>query len=562
MRNLRWQILIAIGGLILVIGLLIGQSPDAARSDPQPVAGGVYSEALVGQFMRLNPILDDYNQPDQDLDSILYSGLLRFDHRGVPIPDLAESWAISADASLYTFTIRDGAKWHDGTAVSADDVIYTFSKFQDDDYPGPEDLKDLWHQVNIIRLDDKTVQFQLPESFAPFLDYLDVGLLPDHLLRGVSAGELIDHPFNLQPVGTGPFKFDRFLIDEGEITGASLTAFKDYYGDKPYLERVEFMLYPDHAAALDAYLEEKVLGIGDITTDILEDALNIPDLNMHSATMPELTILFLNVNHPEKDFLSDKKVRHALMYALNREWMIQSVLDGQGAIANGPITPGTWAYAQELKPYSFNPDKAAEILVDLGWEFPAGAAPGTDEYVRTKDDDTLKLELVHPNTPAFTRLAELVKVYWENIGVSVKLVSVEPGSILEDYLDPREFDAVLTDLNFSPYPDPDPYPFWHDSQTEKGQNYAGFADRNSSIWLEQARTTPDQGRRANLYSSFQFRFQDQLPSLPIFYPVYSFGIDAQVQGVTVGPFVDPSDRFNTISDWYLLTRRAANLPDN
>jgi peptide/nickel transport system substrate-binding protein len=163
--------------------------------------------------------------------------------------------------------------------------------------------------------------------------------------------------------------------------------------------------------------------------------------------------------------------------------------------------------------------------------------------------------VAHPDDPQSTAIAELVERYWENAGIQVTRVPVSAEELLSVYLEPREFEVVLTELSFGRYPDPDPYPFWHDSQTETGQNYSGFADRNTSIWLEQARTTPDPSRRAELYASFQYRFQDQLPSLPLYFPVYSYAVDAQFQGVTIGPLFDPSDRFGSILEWHLMARR-------
>ncbi|HET7012163.1 MAG TPA: ABC transporter substrate-binding protein, partial [Anaerolineales bacterium] len=195
MRTLRWQILIAVGGLVLILGLLLGQSPGGQPSAAQPAQGGAYVEALVGRIVRLNPLLDFANQTDRDIDRLLYRGLVQFDSQGLAKPDLAETWTVSADATLYTFTLREDAVWHDGVAVSSDDVIFTFSELQDPDYPGPPDLHELWQAINIIRLDERTVQFQLPEPFAPFLDYAALGLLPDHLLRGAQVENLIDHPF-------------------------------------------------------------------------------------------------------------------------------------------------------------------------------------------------------------------------------------------------------------------------------------------------------------------------------------------------------------------------------
>lgn len=556
MSKLRWPLLIAIVGIIAVVLLLITQSSDPSVVAPQPVEGGAYSEALIGELQRLNPILDQFNQPDQDVDRLIFSGLVSFDSRGNPQKDLAESWAISADASLYTVVLREDAVWHDGEPVTADDIVYTFSKFQDDDYPGPADLHDFWSEINIIRLDDRRVQFQLTEPFSPFLDYLTTGLLPDHLLRGVSASALIDHPFNLHPIGTGPYQFDSFIIENDDIVGVSLSAFDDYYLSRPFLDRVEFRLVEDSRAGYEAFQNEEVAGISRVDPAILENVLNDPQLNLYTARLPRLGMLFLNLKNPVKEFLADKQIRLALMVALNRDWIIHSAFNGQAVPAVGPIMPGTWAFANGLQPHPFDPIEAARILDDQGWELTAGAARGTEEYVRSKDDQPLALELVHAEDVRSTQIAELVQSYWEDVGIQVTRVPVPAEDLLDVYLEPREFEVVLTEVNYGPYPDPDPYPFWHDSQTETGQNYSGFEDRNTSIWLEQARTTPDPSRRADLYASFQYRFQDQLPSLPLYYPVYNFAIDAQFQGVTVGPLFSISDRFRAFPSWHLIARRS------
>ncbi len=554
MRNVRWQLLIAVGGLILVIGLLVGQSPDTEIISSQPAVGGVYIEALVGQIQRLNPILDVYNQVDRDIDRLIFSGLIRFDDRGIPVPDLAQ-WTVTADATLYTITIRENAVWHDGEPVTADDVIYTFSKFQDEDYPGPQDLHDLWKQVNIIRLDDRRVQFQLPEPFAPFLDYLSVGLLPDHLLRGVSATDLIDHPFNLQPIGTGPFRFDRFLVQDEQITGVSLVAFDEYFSQRPYLERVEFRTYIDSTASLTAFLDGEVQGIANVDEDILPQILASPELNLHTARLPNLGIIFLNTQNPGKEFLANKQFRQALQFAINRQWIIDKALSGQGLIPIGPVLPGTWSFAENLQPVQFDPQRAANILESLGWVLPAGASPGSPEYQRSKEEEPLSLTLLYEENPLDSVIAETIKESWEAIGIRVELRGVDSETMISSYLEPREYEAALTHINLMRYPDPDPYPFWHDSQVETGQNYSGFSDRNISIWLEQARITPDFSRRAELYRSFQYRFQDQAPSLLLYYDVYNYAIDVQIQGVSIGPLFDPSDRFNSIENWHLIARR-------
>ena len=556
MRRIIWQLVIALGGLLLVLGLLLGQTPDPEATFVQPVHGGSYAEGVVGQSIRLNPLLDRGNQVDRDIDRLLYGALVRFNSFGDPIPELAESFAVSADATLYNFTIRDDAVWHDGEPVSVDDVIYTYSKFSEESYSAPEDLKQLWAEVQIVKLDDKNVQFQLPERFAPFMDYMTVGLLPDHLLRGVDGEALIDHPFNLEPVGSGPFRFEGFQRDEsGKVIGVSLTAFEEYVLGSPFLERVEFLFFDDSGEALQAFQDGEVDGIGQVGEEILDLALAQPELNLHTVRSPSTTVVFLNTQHPDKAYLGEKDFRQALMMAVDRERMIGELLDGQGIVASGPILPGHWAAAPNLEPLPFDIAGAEELLAGQGWEVPAGIQHGSPEYIRTDGENQLSLQLAHIDDPLYARVAQMLQSSWQKVGVDVELIPFPAPTILSDMLIPREFDAVLTELDASQAADPDPYSFWHDSQAETGQNYSGFEDRNISIWLEQARVTANKERRQELYRDFQFRFRDQAPALLLYHPVFTYAISSDVQGASIGPVFDPSDRFANIGDWFLLVRR-------
>ena len=545
------------GGFALLVTLLISQGPQGAIGTALPAEGGAYTEALVGRIVRLNPLFDYNNQVDRDIDSVLYRGLVSFDARGLPQPELAEGWSVSADGTLYTVTLRGEARWHDGQPVSADDVIYTFSQFQDPDYPGPADLVEMWQGINLIRLDERTVQFQLPEPFAPFLDYLATGLLPDHLLRGAQVEDLIDHPFNLEPVGTGPFRFERFLLEEGRIDGVGMVAFEDFYQDRPFLDRIEFHTYSSAAQALAAYEAGEVQGLATVDAEMFPELLPDPELNQHSAQLAQAGVVWLNLQHPEKTFLSVKEVRQALMLAINRQWLIDEALDGQGIVAAGPILASSWAAAEGLEPVPFDPEQAAFLLDSEEWFLPTGATPGSNEYVRIKEDLQLRFSLTYGDEPKRARIAQVLQENWAAIGVQVDLHPMDPQEVLPEALETSDFEALLTEIDYGPYPDPDPYPFWHDTQIEGGQNYSGFDDRNSSIWLERARTTPDIAQRAEYYRSFQHRFRDQLPALFLYYPVYSYAIDSAVQGVSLGPLFDPSDRLAGIRDWYRVARRLA-----
>lgn len=555
MRKYRWQILLTIVGLSLIAGILFllrQREPEAAG--PQPISGGSFIEAEVGTSVRLNPILDYSNQVDRDINALLYSGLLKFDSRAVPQPDLAEGWAISADSTLYTFYIREGAVWHDGTPVSADDVIYTYSKYRDEDYPGPDYLREFWSDISVTKVEDLVVQFDLPEPYAPFLDYLTVGLLPDHLLRGVSAGNLIDHPFNLNPIGTGMFMFDHFLVDEGSLRGVSLVANENYYFDPPFLQRFDFQFYASDDEAVNALAAGEVQGLYGLSPEHLETILANPALNVHTTPVPELHMVLFNLDEPAAGFLGEKAVRQALMLALNRQNMVDEALDGQAIVAKSLFLTGTWAAEDPPSAWLFDPDQANALLDENGWEIPAGTSPGSEEYLRAKEDQTLEFTLLHPDDAVSEEIALMIQDEWAAVGVRIELQAVDPEELLTERLETGEFQAALVIYNFSNTPDPDPYPFWHDAELGTGQNYSSFSDRNISIWLEQARTTPDVIRRAALYKRFLYRFNELLPGLPLFYPVESYAVDTTVQGITIGPLYDPSYRFQEAAEWYLVAR--------
>src|SRR5512140_2109254 len=223
MKRLRWQILVVVATVIIVAVLLLSQQPIASTNVTQAAAGGVYTEALAGSLGRLNPLLDWNNPADRDVDRLVFSGLVKFDSHGLPQADLAESWGTSADGTIYNFTLRPNAVWQDGTPVTSDDVIFTIDLIKTSSLL-PQDIKDLWGQIDVKKLDDKNLKFTLPEPFAPFLDYATFGILPKHLLQSTPAAQLASAPFNINPVGTGSYKFDHLLVDSGHITGVVLTA--------------------------------------------------------------------------------------------------------------------------------------------------------------------------------------------------------------------------------------------------------------------------------------------------------------------------------------------------
>lgn len=557
MKKFRWQLLI-----ILVTGLIVGvlliiQQMDVAEdpvSTPSPISGGIYTEALIGNFMRLNPFLNRFNPPDQDVGRLLFNGLIRFDSRGVPQADLVESWGVSRDGTVYNFSLRDNVYWHDGEVFDVSDVVYTISLLQSEHPLIPEDLRNFWMQIEVVVLSDRQMQFLLPEPFAPFLDYLTFGILPEHILGGLGLEEMIDHPFNLAPIGTGPFRFQRLLVENDQIVGVVLEAFDAYFFSRPYLDEFIFRYYPTSQDAFTAYTRGEVEGIGNVHDSILDDVLRQPGLAIYTAREPLLTMVYLNLDNPQVGFLQDPDFRRALMASINRTVIINSVFNGQAVPANGPILPGTWAYYNDLEQVGFDPREARRLFEGTGVTF-------DEEEGRNLSDAGLPiaLTLLHPATPQHTEIAQLIQANWESLGVDVTLESKPYEQVLED-LEDRAYETALVEINLTQSPDPDPYPFWGQAQIQSGQNYAEWDNRSASEFLEQARMTVDFGERERLYRNFQVIFLREMPSLPLFYPTYTYAVTVDINGISLGPIFEPGDRFHNVYEWFILTGREA-APD-
>lgn len=549
MSKLRWQLLLVALALVAIAILLVARQPLLRAFLAEPGQGGIYIEGLVGSVSRLNPLLDAGNPADQDVDRMIFSGLVRFDTRGNPQPDLAENWGVSLNGLIYNVTLREGLTWHDGVALTAQDVAFTIDLMRSPDLPIPGDLRTLWESIEVIVLDDRTMQFILPSAFSPFIDYLSFGILPEHLLGDMAPGEILNAPFNLQPVGSGPFRFQELLSENNQVTGIVLNAWDGYYLGRPFVDQIVFNYYATSEDAFAAYQQGDVMGVSYLSPSVLPQALADPSINVYTSRLPRLTMMLLNLNNPEVPFFSEQPVRQAILEGINRQWLIDAYLDGQAFVADGPILPGSWAYYENLPRIPYDADAAIALLRENGFTIPASGGE-----VRSKNEVLLRFDLVHPDSAPYPEIAESIRTNLAELGIQVNLIAVPYETLVTDYLEPRAYQAALVDLNLSRYPDPDPYPFWHQAAITGGQNYSQWDDRRASEYLELARVSVSTAQRARLYRNFQSHFLSEVPSIPLFFPVYSYGISAQVRGVSVGPLFQSSDRFATLNEWFLVAR--------
>lgn len=542
-KHIRWQAAIAFLGMILIV-VVLGHLAFSFTTVIVPDVGGTYVEGLAGNPKYINPILSQYNDVDRDLCALIFNGLTDANEKGEIVPDLATRWEVSDDGLTYTFHLRRGVRWHDGAPFTADDIVFTINSIRNPDFQGVPYLAELWRTVSVRRIDDYTISFTLQEPFAPFIDYTTLGILPAHILRNVEAEALPQAQFNTQPVGTGLFQ-----VEELSARHVVLRANPHFYGDKPYLSTIEFKFYPDYESIFSAYEKGEIEGISRVLPEDLPKAREHPNLNLFSARLSGYTLVLLNLNNPNTPFFQSKEVRQALLYALDRQKIIDGILDGQGLVAHSPIMPDSWAYYQSIRRYGYDPNQAKALLDQAGWVDSDG------DGIREKEGIRLEFGLLTNDDPTRVRIIEEIARQWAAVGVKAVPQTIGVAGLVRDFLRPRRYDAILTQWQELP-PDPDPYPLWHSTQGQgEGQNYAGFAHREADQIMEEARLTTDQARRMELYHRFQQIFADEVPALLLYHPVYSYAIDERVKGVQIAPMIDPSDRFRTIADWYVLTRR-------
>jgi peptide/nickel transport system substrate-binding protein len=538
-QHIRWQAIIAASGIVLLVSLLLVLTI-SRTTVVVPDFGGTYVEGLVGAPQYVNPVFSQYNQVDQDLVALIFNGLTRADPLGELQPDLATDWTISDDGLLYTFHLRDGVYWQDGAPFTADDVLFTISVMQAPGYQGPPYLADLWRSVQAEKDGDYTVRFTLQEPFLPFLDYTTIGILPAHLLAKVTPEQLLKHPFNTQPIGTGPFQLAELTPEH-----ALLTANRRYYGPKGYLGRVEFRFYPDYQSLLPAYERGEITGLSRVLPQDMEKVGALPNLQLFSARLSGYTMVYLNLRSEEMPLFQEVEFRQALLMGLNRQRLIDEVLKGQGLVADSPILPGTWAYTEQVQRYPYDPEKANELLDKTGW------ADSDGDFIRDREGKQLSFTILTSDDPIQANLADAIAEQWLLIGVRARRETV--GATLTARLRAGEFEAALIELMISG--DPDPYPLWHQTQIEGGQNYAGFDNSELSAAIEEARRITERPRRQELYKKFQEIFTAEVPALLLYYPVYTYAVDKQVAEVQIAPLLDARDRFRNVADWYMVTKR-------
>ncbi len=512
---------------ILLFGC--GRKDPKIYSQDGPVADGdIMVETMPADAAHLNPAISDENV-GLDLEQLMFEGLLRFNDKFELEPCLAERWTVSKDGKVITFYLRKGVKWHDGVEFTAADVLFTYKVFTDPATNTPygslyQDIK----EVDVV--DPYTVRVYYKKIYAPALALNFNLILPKHCLEGKDINK---DPFDRHPIGTGPYQFKEWKAAQ-QIT---LEAYPDYWGGKPHIKKFIMRIVPDEATAFLEMLNGGIDAIGcwlhgQLTPEQFTKQSQTSKFKDYYNAYRTNSLIYIYIGWNEKNPLfKEKKVRQALTMAIDRESIIQNVIYGLGAVANGPFPTQSWANNPKIKPWPFDQAKARKALKEAGWK------TGSDGMLYrmvngVKKSFEFKL-LTNQGNVMRERIATIVQQQLKQVGIKVDIQIIEWTTFLSQYMDPHKFDAIISGWIETPDPG-DAYQTWHSSQTGEHQfNYISYKNSYVDQLLIQGLRTFDRKKRQKIYWQIHSIINQDQPYTFLYVPDQLSAIHKRFKGYKV-----------------------------
>jgi len=534
---------------LILVTIIIGYFFRSNYLIEVPLAGGTYTESIVGPPRYINPILA-FSQTDKDITRLVYSSLVQPDGNGGSKNVLAQSITISEDGKEYVVTLRDDVVFHDGEKITSDDVVFTIESLQDPIIQSP--LRPQWQGVVVEKIDETQVQFTLDQVYPQFVTLLDVGIVPEHIWSDVTPEELPFNTRNIHPVGSGPYSIvDVQRNEREEITQYILKSFTNSLY-QPYIENIHIRITRSEQEQADSINSKRVDGaIGLQRTSISQDVID--DMTIRAYSLPRVFALFYK--QQENTPLANIEVRQAIDLAINKESLIQNIFSGYGKTLNGPLPP--------TSPYASTADsqydketvisEARSILSSKSWKY------DEEENVWNKtiseQSATTSFTLITPETDELVRVANSLKNDLTEIGIKVTVSPLPTDELIQKVIRPRAYELLLfgyvTDIPANIYS------FFHSSgRIDPGLNFAEYVNIGVDRSLETIRSSNDPEEIAEEYASIRQEFEQDIPATFLFTQDLLYIQDESVRQLTPLSLIEyPEDRFNNIDQWYVRTER-------
>ncbi len=506
--------------------------------------GGTIIEGATSDVRTLNPLLQS-DTSSARINALTFDGLVDINPDTLqPFPNLATKWEISPDGKTYTFTLKQGVKWHDGNPFSAEDVKFSYGLYMNKD-TGTARAGQLVERIASVDVKDpQTVVFTLKDVVAPFLvSNVSFGILPKHILSSIAPKDIPTSEFTTaKPIGTGPFKLKEFKQGDRVV----LVANPDYHRGAPFIDSYIRKFVKD-STALYQQLKTGEVDYCAFTADFIEDAKK--QTNFAVTTYDAFSFSFLGYNLDTAGkalpMFQDVKLRQALFYAIDRKGIIDKIRSGLSTLAQGTMPVLSWAYQPDkiTTKYDYDPKKAAQLLDDLGWK------KGSDG-IRVKDGKKLSFSMNFQSGDKTTEgYAAVFQDNWKEIGVEMK-PQFEEFSVFVTRIT-KTFDFETFFVGFSWGVDPDQQTMWDSKQHGPGFNLYSYKNEKVDALLAEGLKTLDQEKRKQIYLDMQNIVVADAPALITDFPKIIYGVNKRVKNFVPSAVVTTQNAYLNGYQWYV-----------
>lgn len=503
-----------------------------------PTNGGTYTEGIVGQPQYIIPILAKSGTPDQDLSDLIYSNLTNL------------SQSIKSDSQFKTWTIRlkDNIKWHDGSPITSDDIIFTIHTIQNPDSLSP--LFSDWQNIIPSRISERELEFKISSSYSLFPNLLkNLYPIPKKTFADIAPTNIKMSIYKLEPIGSGPYKFlDIKKRNDGFVSSISLEENKYYssIGNLPYIKNINIKFYENEEKIISAYNRGAIDGFGTNNQSTIK-SISIGS-NIKDVPTSKYYALFFNDN--ANSILGSIPLKKALSSAINKEEIIKDAFLNHASIANGPIPSSLSSFNPEVNNYySFNKNQSIKTLQENGFNL------SDDQSYWIKDGKKLTLTIKTPDVPTLNETAKIIKKEWEEIHIPTTIISIDPQKINEEIVKTRDYEILLFGNIVSL--EPELFSFWHSSEKfYPGFNLSFFNNTITDNQIMSLRKIAiDDQQRQKTLNFIQENIVSSYSTIFLVSPNYYYIYRNNIPGIEIQTISNSSDRFNQISNWYLKTKR-------
>lgn len=487
-----------------------------------------------------NPIVS-YMGSDGLVNDLVYTSLLDMKPDGSLTEYLAESYTVADDQKTIEFVLRDGVKWHDGEPLTAEDVEFTLESIaiSPDDFSivatieGAQEFRDgKADRIKGIVIDGNKITLNLVGTFAPFLNKIGrCSIIPKHIWSEIPFEEWVKSTELLNnPVGSGPYKLTKYSSGES----VELVANEEFFGGKPSINN--FILKVVNVDSISAELSSGNIDIVDVKELKKSEVKDLENEGFvkHSISDDMYQYISFNMRLP---IFQDKKLRQAITYAIDRQSILDKIVEGRGSMINSPFIPGGWATPEpsELNNYDYNPEKAIQLLEEAGYKDSDG-----DGIRENSKGDKLQFKLRCSNDSKTRENAVLyVKECLSKVGIDVEVSIEEDGLIAEDCIFNHNFEMYALNCYFSS--DPDPY-FWWSSESSSDEpgvgsfNFGAYKNDLVDEKIKAGQETMDQNERADYYLEVAKQINDDAPMIFLYVQNREIMTNPKLKGFNPGTF--------------------------